>query len=341
MFARFIRIVARLQKQPSGVFDQPVQAGRCFPACRYFTKLPLGTFKMISTVKTQNFRLSMVLTERGIGLTEQESLILDAAQTLQKKFQHGAAVKLQTVRRVVMQFHRGAMDSPKFRIIVASMVTDGLCEIDGPELRLACQAKETKPSRLSRLTTDKMQQDFLQACHDCCGTGFRARNVSAVAAVQALISARFGIQKNDISKLSRALQNADILEVVPSNGSTAYRLTASAERTVNAKIEHRTPGEIPCFSVQFSEDAWTLFYVAFDNSCGGMIPTAELFRLACQQDANWNAQRMEAALTELQDREALTTQYDARRALHFCCFGCEAPPVVYADISEAVNLSTK
>lgn len=92
-----------------------------------------------------------------------------------------------------------------------------------------------------------MQQEFLQACVNCCGTGFRNRNVAARAAVKSLMLARFNLTRREFNKLAQELLTAGVIEEIPSKGTTAFRLTMSAEKVLNpdqGAAECGSPSEV-------------------------------------------------------------------------------------------------
>ena len=191
--------------------------------------------------QSPSYRLSDELRQRGEELTELEVVVWDAVQTLHKQFRNGMAVSFRAIQRIAFRYHFDVVQGVKLRKVANRLHGRGLCKISHSTFRLLKHSgpERTKatPSKLERLTTDPMQGALLTACDCCTGTGFKNRNVVARAAVKSLMLARFNITKNEFNKLARELITAEVLEEIQSKGTTAFRLTPSAEIALKGKVK--------------------------------------------------------------------------------------------------------
>lgn len=188
------------------------------------------------------------LRDRGEQLTELEAIILDACQTLHRKFRHGETVSTKQAQRVVMKYHPGMATCAEFKAAVAGLSKRRLCLLEPEGFRLVnhfgAPQEPLSQSRFAALTREDRLIQVLIACDHCVGVGFdTAQNVSQRSAVAALCRARHGLSNFEFKKRIKLLKDTSILEEVTSKGAAAFRLTIEA--CVRMRARKSMKGPIP------------------------------------------------------------------------------------------------
>lgn len=187
------------------------------------------------------YSLAEDIRRAGHELSHIEGLLLDVAQTLNKKFKRGLpAVPLRIVKRVLRRYHGDEIASENIEAVADKLVTRGILWRTHRTIQLALkeflvETLPSQPSRLERLVDTPMQRAFLTACDDCCGVGFNNGNVAARAAVKSLMMARFDINKTQFNRIARELLGANVIAEVNSKGSTAFMLLSESIRKLKTK----------------------------------------------------------------------------------------------------------
>lgn len=176
--------------------------------------------------------LSQLLLECGEELTEMEACILDTAQTLNKKFQHGTATGRRPLGRVVMKYHRQLGSYDKLTKASNALSNRGICRVEKEQIRLIkfVDRKQNKDvSRFTKLVDDERLVEVLAACDDCVGSNFEmCQAMASRSAVSSLVIARFRVSKNVFKMRLRELYRLGILEAVTTRGNTSLRMTMEA-----------------------------------------------------------------------------------------------------------------
>lgn len=184
------------------------------------------------------------IRSRGIEISEQEAVVLEACHNVSKYFKSGGKIAVQSLKRVLVNYHREQFErrsdtSRAIERLVARKVLRkannciGLLEPLKP-------SPNVSRSQYARLADEIELEQVLVACDNCMPVGFKRRNVAQRKAVACLMEARHDITRKEVNRRIGKLIEAGILETAISKGASALRLTVEASSVMRAKASELT-----------------------------------------------------------------------------------------------------